>query len=77
MGADLHNYPKEIEATKSGMTGKLSYYTHRKIVTFPYGKIVKHPHNKIVNLFSNKFIPSQPHSKIVKLVQSHTGKLSI
>ena len=48
----------------------------RKIVKKPDRKIVKKPHRKIVKLFPNKFEGSWPHSKIVKKVQSHTGKLS-
>ena len=48
----------------------------RKIVKNPDRKIVKKPHRKIVKLFADKFVGSWPHRKIVKKVQSHTGKLS-
>ena len=48
----------------------------RKIVKNPDRKIVKKPHRKIVKLFADKFVGSWPYSKIVKKVQSHTGKLS-
>ena len=41
-----------------GGTGKLSTFTHRKIVKHPYSKIVKNPYSKIVNFFANKFITS-------------------
>ena len=54
----------------------MSNYNQKKIVKLPYGNIVKYPYSKIANFFSNKFIPSQPHSKTMKLVQSHTGELS-
>ena len=37
-------------------TGKLSTFTHRKIVKHPYSKIVKNPYSKIVNFFANEFI---------------------
>jgi len=39
-------------------TGKLSIFTHRKIVKHPYSKIVKNLYGKIVNFFANKFIVS-------------------